>query len=64
MTLTPWRKSTFSSEPDGNCVEVALAPAAVAVRDSKYTSGPTLSVPITGWHAFMTSCRCSRFALS
>jgi hypothetical protein len=59
-----WRKSTFSSAPDGDCVEVALAPAAVAVRDSKNTTGPTLTFPITGWHALTTSCRCSGFAFS
>jgi hypothetical protein len=54
MTLT-WRKSSFSEVPDGNCVEVALVPTAVAVRDSKNTTGPTLIFPTPGWHRFTAS---------
>jgi hypothetical protein len=46
-----WRKSTFSTAA-GNCVEVALAVEAVAVRDSKNTSGPTLAFPASSWDAF------------
>ncbi|MEU5592465.1 DUF397 domain-containing protein [Streptomyces sp. NPDC020298] len=39
-----WRKSSHSSDQGGNCVEVAELPeAAVAVRDSKNTTGPILS---------------------
>lgn len=30
-----WRKSTYSSANGGSCVEVADAPGAVAVRDTK-----------------------------
>ena len=51
MPPTTWRKSSFSTEPDDNCVEVALAPLAVAVRDSKNTSGPTLSFAPQAWRA-------------
>jgi hypothetical protein len=46
-----WRKSSFSIEPDDNCVEVALAPFAVAVRDSKNTTGPTLAFAPPAWRA-------------
>ena len=52
MTLTTWRKSSFSSEPEGACVEVAFAPAKVGVRDSKNTSGPTLAFDPRAWRAF------------
>jgi hypothetical protein len=38
-------------EPDGNCVEVALAPFAVAVRDSKNTTGPTLTFGPQAWRS-------------
>jgi len=55
MPPTPWRKSSFSTEPDGNCVEVALAPFAVAVRDSKNSTGPTLTVAPQAWRAFTAS---------
>ena len=50
-----WRKSSFSSESDDNCVEVAIAPTAVAVRDSKNTTGPRLTFDPHGWRAFVTA---------
>jgi len=46
-----WRKSSFSSDSQGNCVEVALARVETAVRDSK-NPGPTLRVPPTAWRTF------------
>jgi uncharacterized protein DUF397 len=40
-----WRKSSFSGTDSGtDCVEVALPPAAAAVRDSK-NPGPVLTLP-------------------
>ncbi|WHT22054.1 DUF397 domain-containing protein [Crossiella sp. CA-258035] len=39
---SPWRKSSYSSGNGENCVEVAFAPDAVAVRDSKNPDGPRL----------------------
>ena len=50
MTLT-WRKSSFSEGSQGNCVEVALASASVAVRDSKNAGGPMLIIDEAGWRA-------------
>jgi hypothetical protein len=47
-----WRKSSRSNASQANCVEVALAHGAVAVRDSKNTAGPTLIFPAAGWTAF------------
>lgn len=55
MPHTTWRKSSFSSEPEGNCVEVAFAPAKVGVRDSKNTTGPKLAFDPRAWRAFTTS---------
>ncbi|OLF16438.1 DUF397 domain-containing protein [Actinophytocola xanthii] len=52
-----WRKSSFSSVPDGNCVEVALAPAEVALRDSKNTTGPRLTFKPHAWRTFVTTAR-------
>jgi len=46
-----WRKSSASSEPSGDCVEVAFAQVEAAVRDSK-NPGPTLSVPPAAWRTF------------
>jgi Domain of unknown function (DUF397) len=48
-----WRKATFSGT-QGNCVEVAALPAGVLVRDSKYTSGPTLTFPDVEWRGFLS----------
>jgi hypothetical protein len=50
-----WRKSSFSENAQGDCVEVAFEPAGVAVRDSKNTSGPMLTVDLDGWRAFTAS---------
>lgn len=47
-----WRKSTYSSSNGGNCAEVAAAPGAVLVRDSKDPSGPRLTFSSDTWRAF------------
>jgi Domain of unknown function (DUF397) len=54
MPPTTWRKSSYSSSSDGNCVEVAFARTEVGVRDSKNT-GPTLAFDPDRWRAFVTS---------
>jgi hypothetical protein len=51
-----WRKSSRSTA-EGDCVEVAVQPRAVAVRDSKNASGPTLTIPTAGWSAFRADLR-------
>jgi hypothetical protein len=49
-----WRKSSFSGGGNDNaCIEVAVTPEAVAVRDSKNPDGPRLDVPRTHWHQFL-----------
>lgn len=56
-TLT-WRKSSRSGwTKDGNCVEVAFTPEAVAVRDSKDPNGPALIVPPATFTRFLHSLR-------
>lgn len=53
---TSWRKSSFSDGTNaGNCVEMALSPAAVAVRDSKNPDGPHLEFPHLHWRRFLDS---------
>jgi hypothetical protein len=37
-----WRKSSYSEDDGGDCVEVAQFPGAVGVRDSKDPQGPEL----------------------
>ncbi|MFJ8712371.1 DUF397 domain-containing protein [Streptomyces violaceus] len=43
-TGTQWRKSTYSGDQGGQCLEVAEAPATVAIRDSKNPAGPILTL--------------------
>ncbi|MEU9870374.1 DUF397 domain-containing protein [Actinomadura sp. NPDC048021] len=42
LTDTKWRKSSYSASNGGNCIELAGAGDAVAVRDSKDPDGPVL----------------------
>ncbi|TDD54762.1 DUF397 domain-containing protein [Saccharopolyspora elongata] len=50
-----WRKSSRSvgSGQGGNCLEVAFAGPAVAVRDSKDPGGPVLAFSASSWSAFL-----------
>ncbi|MET9098519.1 DUF397 domain-containing protein [Streptomyces antibioticus] len=51
--IGPFRKSSYS-QAESNCVEVAdTAPGGRAVRDSKQTDGPLLTVSREGWQAFI-----------
>lgn len=49
-----WLKSSYSGSGGGNCVEIALVPTTVHIRDSKHASGPVLHVPNGPWHAFLS----------
>ncbi|MER5598050.1 DUF397 domain-containing protein [Streptomyces sp. NPDC002265] len=49
-----WRKSSYSSDQGGECVEIAeLLGAAVAVRDSKDLAGPVLRFKPSAFAAFL-----------
>jgi hypothetical protein len=50
---TNWRKSSFSEDVSGACVEVAFADTGAAVRDSKNTDGPQLRLPSDSWRQFL-----------
>ncbi|MFE0185563.1 DUF397 domain-containing protein [Streptomyces olivaceus] len=47
-----WVKSSYSGGEGDNCVEVALSPGTVHVRDSKDRSIRPLAVTPTAWTAF------------
>ncbi|MFG3317168.1 DUF397 domain-containing protein [Streptomyces sp. NPDC048171] len=49
-----WFKSSYSdtSEPS-DCVEVAITPATIHIRDSKRPDGPRLAVTPAVWTAFV-----------
>ncbi|MGH3736782.1 MAG: DUF397 domain-containing protein [Micromonosporaceae bacterium] len=48
-----WRKSSRSGSDGGTCVEVAVLPDHVLVRDSKDPDGPRLSFTYPEWRAFV-----------
>ena len=48
-----WRKSSYSGNGGGNCVEVGAAAHAIAVRDTKqYGAGPVLRFSPAAWRRF------------
>ncbi|MEU8985052.1 DUF397 domain-containing protein [Streptomyces sp. NPDC048558] len=47
------RRSSYSREEGGECVEVATRPTRVHVRDSKDTTRAALAVQPTAWTAFV-----------
>ncbi|MFF0170468.1 DUF397 domain-containing protein [Streptomyces prasinus] len=49
-----WFKSSYSGGTDGNsCVELALTPGTVHVRDSKNADGPRLALTSDAWADFV-----------
>jgi hypothetical protein len=40
LSTATWHKSSHSSGSGSNCVEVAVFPGSVAIRDSKNPDGP------------------------
>ncbi|MEU5799012.1 DUF397 domain-containing protein [Streptomyces sp. NPDC047804] len=51
-TELAWFKSSYSGGGGGNCVEIAVRPGAVRVRDSKDKQRPALLVSPQAWSAF------------
>lgn len=52
-----WRKSSYSGDNGGQCVEVARHPHAVHVRDSKDPEGPALTFTSEAWASFVEFAR-------
>ncbi|GAA3122271.1 MULTISPECIES: DUF397 domain-containing protein [Streptomyces] len=49
-----WFKSSYSGGNDGNsCVELAVTPGTVHVRDSKNVDGPRLALTSDAWTDFV-----------
>lgn len=51
-----WFKSSYSSGQGGECLEIALTPTTIHIRDSKNPedSSPTLHLTPSAWTAFLT----------
>jgi Domain of unknown function (DUF397) len=52
MTTASWRKSSYSGDNGGACVEVGTTGPDVAVRDSNHPDGPVLTFPPATWQSF------------
>ncbi|KOV98435.1 toxin [Streptomyces sp. NRRL B-1140] len=49
-----WRKSTYSGDQGGQCLEVAETPeVTVAIRDSKTPAGPILTLDPAAFTTFV-----------
>jgi hypothetical protein len=60
-----WRKSSYSGNGGGNCVEVASnLPGLVAVRDSKDRGGPLLGFGPDQWRMFIVGAKAGEFNLA
>ncbi|MFF8321577.1 DUF397 domain-containing protein [Streptomyces bobili] len=55
-----WFKSSYSGGGGDNCIEVALRPSVVLVRDSKDTRKKPLAVSRDAWSAFTSLASDSR----
>ena len=60
-----WRKSSYSANNGGACVEVCTSdPGAVAVRDSKDREGPALGFTPGAWSVFVQAIKNREFDLA
>ncbi|GAA1904676.1 DUF397 domain-containing protein [Streptantibioticus ferralitis] len=58
-----WRKSSYSGENGGTCVEVADGfPGVVPVRDSKHPEGPVLLFSAEAWTSFIRDVKTDRYS--
>ncbi|WP_280886205.1 DUF397 domain-containing protein [Streptomyces sp. LBL] len=56
-SLHGWRKSTYSGNEGGSCIEVLDGYPGVPVRDSKAPQGPALVFPSAGWKSFLSAVK-------
>ncbi|MFI8536706.1 DUF397 domain-containing protein [Streptomyces aquilus] len=49
-----WFKSSYSDGEGGDCLEVAVTPCTIHLRDSKHPTGPRLTLSPTTWSAFLS----------
>ncbi len=62
LTGATWRKSTFSGDNGGGCVEVAFLPdGGVAVRDTKDRALAPHRYTAAEWDAFVAGVRAGEF---
>lgn len=52
-----WRKSSYSDQQGGSCVEMVELANQVGIRDSKAKNGPALVLPAGAWTSFVDLIR-------
>ncbi|MEV4874866.1 DUF397 domain-containing protein [Streptomyces cyaneofuscatus] len=58
LNAATWRKSSYSNQDGGQCLEVADGfTAVVPVRDSKNPQGPALTFAAAGWSSFVAAVK-------
>ncbi|MEV7301963.1 MULTISPECIES: DUF397 domain-containing protein [Streptomyces] len=58
LTAATWRKSSYSNQDGGQCLEVACGfTAVIPVRDSKNPHGPALTFAADGWSSFVSAVK-------
>jgi hypothetical protein len=55
--MNGWRKSTYSSDNGGECIETATRDHAVMVRDTTDRDGATLTFTTAAWEEFTTKLK-------
>ncbi|HTZ29387.1 MAG TPA: DUF397 domain-containing protein, partial [Streptosporangiaceae bacterium] len=54
---TNWRKSSYSGDNGGACVEMASSAEAVLARDTTDRSGPIITFTADAWRTFTTTIK-------
>ncbi|MGI5366773.1 DUF397 domain-containing protein [Streptomyces iakyrus] len=63
LSAATWRKSSYSNQDGGECLEVSDDfGAVVPVRDSKVPHGPVLEFPARGWSCFVAAVKSGRLS--
>jgi hypothetical protein len=63
LSVVTWRKSSYSNQDGGECLEVSDDfGAVVPVRDSKVPHGPVLVFPVGGWSSFVGAVKGGRLS--
>ncbi|WP_327295469.1 MULTISPECIES: DUF397 domain-containing protein [unclassified Streptomyces] len=58
LSITKWRKSSYSNSTGGDCIEVGDGCATVVpVRDSKNPDGQVLAFAVGGWASFVSAVK-------
>jgi hypothetical protein len=57
LSRATWQKSSYSNGSGGDCVEVAMTPEIVGVRDTKNRTGATLTFSPNHWQTFLADLK-------